>query len=237
MTPTRELAGWSASTAAHTLGPFPMVVPASVDLPAIEAQLRATHVSAPDDETAALEHAVATARAKGHDIYFVVLSEQYGSTSYRDIATELQKHTGGTVVVFGPNDLGSASDDFSRVTLEQARDNLPVSTPSQAANTYVDRITSDQVSWTAITLVLIVVVVIGAVIARFTQLRNRRKSSPDASVDDGTEADRGADRGEADPVVERRGQQGIRADVPRTDSEPSSAQTGTTPSGSESTGP
>ncbi|WP_299572736.1 DUF6676 family protein [uncultured Williamsia sp.] len=151
------------------------VIPEDVDLGAIEKDLAADHVSAPSGDVAGLERVVAEAKGKGHDMNFVVLEQaQPNFTYYRDIATALQEQTGGTVVVFGPDTVGTASDDFSRVQLEQAQDNLTVSQPTTGAQQMLDRMTvQTQVPWTIVTLVLVVVVVVGAVAARMLQVRRR----------------------------------------------------------------
>ncbi|MGZ8179689.1 Rv1476 family membrane protein [Williamsia sp. SKLECPSW1] len=156
------------------------VIPDDVDLTAIESDLAADHVSAPADDVVGLEKVVAEAKAKGHDMYFVVLQDrQPVFTYYRDIATAIQKETGGTVIVFGPDTIGSASDDFSRVQLEQAQDNLTVSQPAQGAQQILDRMTvQTQIPWTVVTLVLVAVVAIAAVVARILQVRGRRATSP-----------------------------------------------------------
>ena len=171
----------NASTWAQT--PAMSIIPADVDLKAIEADLAGDHVAAPADITPRLTSVVSQAKDKGHDMYFVVLSEsQPKFTYFRDIATALQDETGGTVVVFGPGTVGSASDDFSRVQLEQAQDNLSTSNPPVAAQQLLDRMTDQtQVPWTVVTLLLIVVVTIGAVAARV--LGRRRTHATSASTE------------------------------------------------------
>ena len=161
------------------------VIPDDVDLGSIEKDLAGDHVSAPADDVAGLERVVAQAKAEGHDMNFVVLEQaQPNFTYYRDIATALQKQTGGTVVVFGPDTVGTASDDFSRVQLEQAQDNLTVSQPATGAQQMLDRMTAQtQVPWTVVTLVLVAVVALGAVAARMLQVR-RRATAPAAPAGD-----------------------------------------------------
>lgn len=154
--------------------------PNGLDLVSIAADLRTDHVyTDTPDQLPALEKVVAHARADGHDIYLVVLAQQQPKfTMYRDIATELQQHVGGTVLVFGPNSVGSASPEFSRVKLEEATDNLTLKDPPTAARQMVDSITAPGVDWTLVSIVLIVVVVIGAVIGRLTSLRRRARVAP-----------------------------------------------------------
>jgi hypothetical protein len=167
------------------LAPAFTVIPEDVDLQAIGKDLAGDHVSAPADDVAGLERVVAEAKAKGHDMNFVVLEQaQPNFTYYRDIATALQKETGGTVVVFGPDTIGTASDDFSRVQLEQAQDNLTVSQPATGAQQMLDRMTEQtQIPWTLVTLVLIAVVALGAVVARMLQVRRRAAVTPAAVSD------------------------------------------------------
>jgi hypothetical protein len=161
------------------------VIPEDVDLQAIGKDLAGDHVSAPADDVAGLERVVAEAKAEGHDMNFVVLEQaQPNFTYYRDIATALQKQTGGTVVVFGPDTVGTASDDFSRVQLEQAQDNLTVSQPATGAQQMLDRMTDQtQIPWTVVTLVLVAVVALGAVAARVLQVRRRAAVAPAAASD------------------------------------------------------
>ncbi|MBE7160288.1 MAG: hypothetical protein INR72_03495 [Williamsia herbipolensis] len=160
------------------------VIPEDVDLGSIAKDLAGDHVSAPSGDVAGLERVVAEAKAKGHDMNFVVLEQaQPNFTYYRDIATALQKQTGGTVVVFGPDTVGTASDDFSRVQLEQAQDNLTVSQPATGAQQMLDRMTEQtQIPWTVVTLVLVAVVAAGAVVARVLQVRRRRAAAPSGAT-------------------------------------------------------
>ncbi|MGW0035563.1 Rv1476 family membrane protein [Gordonia sp. NPDC003376] len=156
--------------------------PGDVDLAAIAASLKTDHVWGPADQVAGLEKIVSDARAQGHDINIVVLTEKMPRfTVYRDIATELQHEVGGTVLVLGPNAAGSSSTEFSRVQLEEATDNLTLSNPTQAARDMVDYITDPGVNYTLLTIVLIVVVAIGAVLGRLRTLRRRRGAADAAS--------------------------------------------------------
>lgn len=165
-----------ALAAPATEGVTATMAPGGIDLTVIADELRANHVFSQDrTQVDALRQVVAGAQAKGHEISIVVLSQQMPKfTMYRDIATELQSQVGGTVLVFGPNSVGSASPEFSRVDLENATDNLTLSNPPQAAAQMVDDIMTPGLNWTVITIVLIVVVAIGAVLGRLRALRARR---------------------------------------------------------------
>ncbi|MCH5643465.1 MULTISPECIES: DUF6676 family protein [unclassified Gordonia (in: high G+C Gram-positive bacteria)] len=148
-----------------------------VDMGQLATDIRDDHVAAPDnpDQVAALRKVVADAKANGHDISLVVVKTQQPTyTIYRDIATTLQPEVGGTVIVLGPNSVGSTSPEFSRFVQEQATNNLDLRQPAAAAGQMVDQMTAPTLDWTIITLVLIVVVGVGAVLGRLKTLRRRR---------------------------------------------------------------
>ena len=169
-------------------------LPESVDMQAIKAAVRADRVSAPDDQVPALRQLVADAKADGHDVSFVVLpGAQFKFTIYRDIASEVQSEVGGTVIVLGANSVGSSSPNFSRVVQEEATDNLTLTNPPLAARQMWDQMSGPSLNWTAITLVLIVVVVVGAVVARWRQVRARTTGqvADDQPVTPGTTSEPG----------------------------------------------
>ncbi|NMO00364.1 hypothetical protein HH308_03945 [Gordonia sp. TBRC 11910] len=173
--------------------PYGSPVPAGIDIAAIRKDLLSTGVSAPSDQVAALKDVVAYGHSRGHDFKFVVLTDKQAKfTYYRDVAIELQSSTGGTVIVLGPNAVGSQGPDFSRVDQEEAaQNNLTLSNPPQAARHMVDDLLTPSTNWTAITLMLMFVVIVGAVVGRLMQRRR---------------ADRNADAGDSattsEPVVD-----------------------------------
>ena len=155
---------------------YPAIIPANVDMTGLRQELLADHVAAPADQEPALRALVARAKSDGHDLNVVVLTvPQPNFTYYRDIATQLQSEVGGTVLVIGPNSVGSSSADFSRVVQEQAMDDLTLQNPSVAATQMYDELTSPQIDWTLVTVALIVVTIIGAVLARVRTVRARRR--------------------------------------------------------------
>ncbi|MBT0568063.1 DUF6676 family protein [Williamsia sp. CHRR-6] len=177
---------------------MPTIIPADISLSDIERDLADDRVSAPAADVPGLVAVSKKAQAKGHDMYFVVLEQDQDKFTYlRDIATALQHKTGGTVIVFSPSTLGTASDDFSRVQLEQAQDRVANHNPTLSANQMLDRMTEQtQVPWTVVTLGLILVVVLGAVGARLRGTR-RRSAVTDTNA---SSAPRGEGTGpEADP--------------------------------------
>ncbi|MDL9946079.1 hypothetical protein QSJ19_10835 [Gordonia sp. ABSL11-1] len=157
----------------------PAVIPEDVDMDALLAGIRDDGVAAPSDQVAGLRDVVAHAKSEGYDVSFVVLpTAQPKFTYYRDIATELQSEVGGTVIVLGPNSVGSSSPYFSRVQQEEATDNLTLTDPPLAARQMWDQMSGPSMNWTAITLVLIVVVVIGAAVARLRSRRAHNRATP-----------------------------------------------------------
>jgi hypothetical protein len=159
------------------------IIPPDVNLSELQAGLADDGVVAPPEMTPQILQVVADAKDKGYDVHFVVTDKVYPRiTYYRDIATELQQETGGTVIVLGGNYVGSASDEFSRVELEQSTDNLAISNPPVAAQQMLERMTEQtQVPWTGVTLLLIAIVAVGAVVARKLQLRKATPAGSDPS--------------------------------------------------------
>lgn len=166
----------------------PAVAWSNLDMPAIEAALIETGVWAPADQQPGLQALVKKAAENGNDLHVVVLDQSYPKfTVYRDIATEIQSQVGGTVLVFGPSGNGTASDEFSRVELEDSANDISKGADAtQAATQMYNKAIDPNVDWTGVTIGLIVVVVIGAVVARVMMKRRR-------AADDAEPADRADD--------------------------------------------
>ncbi|MFT3899937.1 MAG: hypothetical protein QM728_06805 [Gordonia sp. (in: high G+C Gram-positive bacteria)] len=168
------------SSAVPTI-PYGSAVPANVDVPAIVRDLKAQGVYGPPAQIPALQQVVADAKAKGHDIKVVVLTDkQPFFTYYRDIALAVQPQTGGTVIVLGPDSVGSSGPEFSRVVQEEASQNLTLTDPPGAARQMVDQLTSPHTNWTVITIVLTLFVLLAAVGARLVS-RRRAAAVPAAA--------------------------------------------------------
>ncbi len=164
------------SSTAPTI-PYGASVPTNVDVDAILRDLQAQGVSGPAEQVPALKAVVADAKAKGHDIKVVVLTEKQPKfTYYRDIALTLQPKTGGTVIVLGPDSVGSSGPEFARVVQEEAAQNLTLTDPPGAARQMVDQLTAPQTNWSVITIILTLVVLVGAVAARL--VAKRRAAAP-----------------------------------------------------------
>ena len=164
----------------------------NLDMTAIKTALKTTGVWAPADQQAGMKALVREAADDGHSLHLVVLQETYPKfTAYRDIATELQSQVGGTVLVFGPGGSGTASSDFSRVDLEDASGSVTKgSDATQAATQMYHSVVDPNVNWNGVTIGLILVVVIGAVIARvMSKRRSSETTSADGSTPDAQTAD------------------------------------------------
>ncbi|MDY6810619.1 MAG: DUF6676 family protein [Actinomycetota bacterium] len=161
---------------------MPSIIPEVVDMPAILADIRDDGVAAPAEQVAGLRAVVAEAAEDGQEVSFVVIERPLKFEYYRDIATDLQTDVGGTVIVLGPQSVGSASPHFSRVQQEEATDNLTLTDPPLAARQMWDQMNEPSLNWTVISVLLILVVVVGATIARLRSIRaSRGAGSADVS--------------------------------------------------------
>ncbi|MBV9514566.1 MAG: hypothetical protein JO280_11075 [Mycobacteriaceae bacterium] len=137
-------------------------------------------VSAPKGaDIAGLRQVVADAKHKGIDLKVVVVPENPPiDTPLRDVATEVgHTYPGSTVLVISPIWAGSYSRSYDRVTLEAGQDVAKTAgNPTQAAKNFVSQLQTPIFDWTALTIVLILVVAIGTVLARVLGVRARRAS-------------------------------------------------------------
>ncbi|MEE4023030.1 DUF6676 family protein [Gordonia sp. PKS22-38] len=168
--------------------PLPSLIPEDIDMPAILADVRDDGVAAPAGQVEGLRAVVADAEADGHEVSFVVIERPIKFEYYRDIATEVQSEVGGTVIVLGPQSVGSSSPYFSRVQQEEATDNLTLTNPPLAARQMWDQMNEPSLNWTVISLALIVVVVVGAALARLRSTRRSRSGDRADTPDAGSSA-------------------------------------------------
>lgn len=193
--------GPSAFVLAEPASQPPADVWSNLDMAAITDALTGSGVWAPADQQPALKQLVKQAAADGHSLHVVVLDQSYPKfTAYRDIATHLQSEVGGTVLVFGPSGSGTASDEFSRVQLEDASNDVSKgATASQAAAQMYHKAVDPNVNWNGVTIGLIVLVVIGAVIARWRMKRRRTTAEPAAVGQNGDVSGPATAEGDEDP--------------------------------------
>lgn len=109
---------------------------------------------------------VELAKSKDIDLKIVVLDRGFApATSYRDIATRVQEHTGGTVLVYGPGGFGSSSDELSRVQLENAEDDASILHPEVGSRQLLENLDHTQPDWTVMTVLFLLVIAAGGVVA------------------------------------------------------------------------
>ncbi|RVW08879.1 hypothetical protein EGT67_15350 [Prescottella agglutinans] len=139
--------------------PLAATIPDDVSVDAVRADLSDDGVSAPDSDVAELRDVVARAHEQGVDLKIVVLEKDPGRPEQlRDLATEIGKVDGGTVLVLSPSSPGTYSDTLSRVVLEGAQDRTYTGNAVQSANNFVDEIAQPGVSWGLVTALLVLVV-------------------------------------------------------------------------------
>jgi hypothetical protein len=141
-------------------------------------------VSAPKDaDIAGLRQVVADAKHKGIDLKVVVVPQNPPiDTPLRDVATDVgHAYPGSTVLVISPMWAGTYSPNYDRVTLEAGQDVAKTGgNPVQSAKNFVSQLQTPGFPWTALTIVLLVVVAIATVLVRVFQVRGRRRAEPEA---------------------------------------------------------
>lgn len=134
-------------------------------------------VSAPKDaDTAGLRQVVADAKHQGIDLKVVVVPQNPPiDTPLRDVASDVgTAFPGSTVLVVSPMWAGTYSTTYDRVTLEAGQDVAKTAgNPVQAAKNFVSQLQTPGFPWTALTIVLVVVVAIATVLTRVLQVRGR----------------------------------------------------------------
>ncbi len=130
-------------------------------------------VAAPAADVPGLKDVVAKAHAKNIDLKVISLpGNPWIDTPLRDIATEIGKdHPDATILVISPSFAGTYSAKFDRVTLEAGQDVAKTGNPVLSANNFVDELGREHFSWTALTIVLVLLV--AAACAGITLLRGR----------------------------------------------------------------
>jgi len=92
-----------------------------------------------------------------------------------------QGHPGSTVLVISPGWAGSYSTTYDRVLLEAGQDVVKTApTPVQGAQNFVDQLNTPDISWTALTVVVVIAVAAAAVGTRFLQRWARHSGSAES---------------------------------------------------------
>lgn len=159
--------------------PLPAYIPTDVDIATVTADVAAGGVSVPPADQAelpALRQIVTDARAEGLDLKIVVIpTDPPTDTPLRDIASEVgQANPGATVLAMSPSFAGTYSPTLDRVTLEAGQDIARTGDPVLSSRNFLGEVTASHFSWTALTIVLVVVVALAVAGVRFLQKWGKR---------------------------------------------------------------
>jgi hypothetical protein len=130
-------------------------------------------------ENAGLADVVAEAKQKGIDLKIVVVDKNPPvDTPLRDVATEVgEAYPGSTVLVLSPNESGSFSTTFDRVTLEAGQDVAEGRGSVQGSKNFVSELTTQHFPWTTFTILVVLGVVAAVVATRMLQNRAKRENA------------------------------------------------------------
>lgn len=156
--------------------PYASEVLAGVDVQQVIADVADGGVAVPPeyaDALPGLEEVVGHAHQNGLDLSVVVVpNDQWGKKlnsfiaypeHLRDLSTAVGESEGGTVLTLSPGQIGTYSDTISRFTLESAE--KAVQNPrsgdlTETAQQFVDDVPEYTFPWTAVSAVLLVLVVL-----------------------------------------------------------------------------
>ncbi|MET4613036.1 hypothetical protein ABIC28_004036 [Rhodococcus sp. PvR044] len=158
-------------------------VPPDIGIDAILADVQDDGVSAPASDVDGLRSVVVRAEQDGVELSVVVLAANpVRDSQLRDIATEVGKQEGGTVLVLSPSWVGTYSDTLSRVTVEDAQDKAYTGNAVASADNFLGAITRPDPPYGLITAALVLLV--GGVAAVSLWARSRRSAATvDGDVD------------------------------------------------------
>lgn len=162
----------------QTIPFLPAYIPQDVDIIAIKAQVAADGASAPPAVLPGLLQVVNEARDDGINLKIVVIDHNPPTdTPLRDIATVVgADYKDATVLVLSPSYVGTYSTQFPRVTLEAGEDTSKTGNPVVSAQDFLNELNTPEFPWSALTIVLLVVVLAAAVGTRIMQVRSRRSA-------------------------------------------------------------
>ncbi|BBY35777.1 hypothetical protein BST33_07925 [Mycolicibacter minnesotensis] len=141
----------------------------------VKVAVAADGVSAPASDVPALREVVAQAGRDGIDLKIVEVARNPGmDTALRDVATVVgYDYPDSTVLVVSTNFVGSYSGQFHRSKLEAAEDHAKTGDPVVSAQNFLQELTTPDLPWTALTVVLLAGVAAAAVGTRFLQRRSK----------------------------------------------------------------
>lgn len=131
----------------------------------VKADVAADAVSAPAADVPALRQVVQEANRDGIDLKIVVVARNPGmDTALRDVATVVgSEQPDSTVLVLSPSYVGSYSGQFHRAKLEAGEDVAKTGNPVVSAQNFVHELSTPDLPWTALTIVLLLAVA-GAIV-------------------------------------------------------------------------
>lgn len=158
-----------------TVGLDPAVPPDEC-MALVKADVAADAVSAPAAEVPALREVVQQANADGIDLKIVVVARNPGmDTALRDVATVVgSDYPDSTVLVLSPSFVGSYSGRFHRAKLEAGEDTAKTGDPVVSAQHFLHELTTPDLPWTALTIVLLFLVAAAVVGTRALQNRSKQ---------------------------------------------------------------
>ncbi|HEX7321409.1 MAG TPA: DUF6676 family protein [Mycobacterium sp.] len=142
----------------------------------VKVAVAADGVSAPAADVPAMREIVQRAGQDGIDLKIVEVARNPAmDTALRDVATVVgSDYPDATVLVVSPTFVGSYSGQFHRAKLEAAEDHAKTGTPVVSAQNFVNQLMIPDLPWTALTVVLLVLVAAAAVGTRVLQQRSKR---------------------------------------------------------------
>jgi hypothetical protein len=169
----------------HVIPFLPGYIPPDVDMNAVKTGVAHDGVSAPPAEVPGLRQVVADAKKDGIDLKIVVIGTNPPvDTPLRDIATEVgHAFPGSTVLALSPSFAGTYSPSIDRVTLEAGQDLAKTGDPVQSSKNFVSQVATPAFPWTAMTIVVVLLVLAATVATRVMQIRSKRAPVGDAGPD------------------------------------------------------
>ena len=166
------------------VGQDPATTPVDTCMSLVIEDVRDDGVSAPPGpEKTELADVVAEAKQKGIDLKIVVVDRNPPTDPpLRDIATEVgEAFPGSTVLVLSPNEAGTFSTTFDRVTLEASQDVAESRGAVQGSKNFVSELTTPHFPWTPFTIVVVLGVVAAVVATRILRIRGKRAAMADTA--------------------------------------------------------
>ncbi|MGV0627488.1 DUF6676 family protein [Mycolicibacter minnesotensis] len=151
----------------------------------VKVAVAADGVSAPAADVPAMRAVVQEAGRNGIDLKIVEVARNPGmDTALRDVATVVgYEYPDSTVLVVSPNFVGSYSGQFHRSKLEVAEDHAKTGDPVVSAQHFLHELTTPDLPWTGLTVLLLAGVFAAVVGTRVLQRRSKQAVERSDSAD------------------------------------------------------